>query len=185
MLRCGAAMVRTAHKSEERILAERGRRQSSTKRGPSRNQRGGRAPENEGIIPVLARAVREVEAGVQRRRANPSVRTKFQTVALLARDERTRVKTAMDLTESQRTEQLKRLDGIGTILAKTAALDASLLSLLAEDAEVSDAAKELKRDMLIAAGLELPDEPEEPVEEDEAPVPSRQVVPQSVISRRL
>ena len=42
-------------------------------------------------------------------------------------------------TEAQRAEQLKRLDGIGTILAKTAARDTSLLELLAEDAVVSDA----------------------------------------------
>ena len=109
---------------------------------------------------MLARAVREVEAGVQRGRASASVRTKFQTVALLAREERTRVKTATSLNESQRTEQLKRLDGIGTILAKTAALDPTLLSLLAEDAEVSDASKELKREMLVKAGLEAPDEPD-------------------------
>src|SRR5690606_17029610 len=60
------------------------------------------------------------------------------------------------------------------------------LSLLAEDAEVSDAAKELKRDMLVKAGLEVADEPEPEVDEDPAPTPaSRQVVPQSVISRRL
>ncbi|GAA3524418.1 hypothetical protein AFL01nite_15260 [Aeromicrobium flavum] len=135
---------------------------------------------------MLARAVREVEAGVQRGRGSASIRAKFQTVALLAREERTRVRTATDLSESQRTEQLNRLDGIGTILAKTAALDTSLLSLLSEDAEVSDAAKDLKRDMLRAAGVELPDEPEPPVEEAPAPAPvSRQVVPQTVISRQL
>ena len=39
-----------------------------------------------------------------------------------------------------RAEQLKRLDGVATILAKTAARDTSLLELLAEDAVVSDAA---------------------------------------------
>jgi superfamily II DNA or RNA helicase len=165
-------------------LAERGRGQSGSRRAGTR-QRRGRAPEGEGIIPVLARAVRDVEAGVQRGRASPSVRTKFQTVALLAREERTRVNTAT-MGESQRAEQLKRLDGIGTILAKTAALDTSLLSLLAEDAEVSDASKALKRDMLAAAGVEAPAEPETSVDEDPAPATaSRQVVPQSVISRRL
>lgn len=167
-------------------MARRGRSQTSSTGARPRNSRGGQSRENEGIIPVLARAVREVEAGVQRGRANSSIRTKFQTVALLAREERTRVKTATGLSESQRTEQLKRLDGIGTILAKTAALDTSLLSLLAEDAEVSDEAKALKRDMLTAAGVEAPAEPEPSVEEDPAPAPAtRQVVPQSVISRRL
>lgn len=168
------------------MLARRGRSQTGSTGAGSRNQRGGRATENDGIIPVLARAVREVEAGVQRGRASSSVRTKFQTVALLAREERTRVRTASTLSESQRVEQLKRLDGIGTILAKTAALDTSLLSLLAEDAEVSDESKALKRHMLTAAGLETPEEPEPVVDEAPAPVTtSRQVVPQSVISRRL
>lgn len=167
-------------------MANRGRRQSSSAGAGSRNPRRGSAAGNEGIIPVLARAVREVEAGVQRRRATQANRTKFQTVALLAREERTRVKTDESLSESQRAEQLKRLDGIGTILAKTAALDTSLLSLLAEDAEVSDAAKDLRRDMLAAAGVELPDEPEEPADVQATPAaPTRQVVPQSVISRRL
>ena len=167
-------------------MATRGRSRSGSTGARPRNQRGGRAGENEGIIPVLARAVREVEAGVQRRRASASVRTKFQTVALLAREERARVKADPDLPESKRAEQLKRLDGIGTILAKTAALDTSLLSLLAEDAEVSDAAKELKRDMLVAAGLEAPEEPDEPIEDEPEPTNApRRVVPQSVISRTL
>ncbi|WP_313404112.1 DEAD/DEAH box helicase [Aeromicrobium sp.] len=166
-------------------MASRGRSQSSPNGARSRN-RNGRPREAEGIIPVLARAVREVEAGVQRRRASPSVRAKFQTVALLAREERTRVKTDTALNEAQRAEQLKRLDGIGTILAKTAALDTSLLSLLAEDAEVSDASRELKREMLVKAGVEVPDEPEPPAEQDPAPVASsRKVVPQSVVSRTL
>ncbi len=48
------------------------------------------------------------------------------------------------LTESQRAEQLKQLDGVATVLARTAARDTSLLQLLAEDARVSDAARELK-----------------------------------------
>ena len=47
-------------------------------------------------------------------------------------------------TEAHRAEQLKRLDGVATILAKTAARDTSLLALLAEDAVVSDAARALR-----------------------------------------
>lgn len=164
-------------------MATRGRSRSGSTGTRSRNQR--RAPENEGIIPVLARAVREVEAGVRRGRASGSVRTKFQTVALLAREERTRVKEDAELNEAKRAEELKRLDGIGTILAKTAALDTSLLSLLAEDAEVSDDAKELKRQMLTAAGVEAPVEPEEAEPDPEPAAPTRRVVPQSVISRTL
>ena len=75
----------------------------------------------------------------------PAGRTKFQVVALLAREERARVKADTEHTEAHRAEQLKRLDGIGTILAKTAARDTSLLQLLAEDARVSEAARDLKR----------------------------------------
>ena len=76
------------------------------------------------------------------------MRTKFQVVALLVREERARVKADTTSTEAHRAEQLKRLDGIATILAKTAARDTSLLALLAEDAVVSDAARSLKREML-------------------------------------
>ena len=137
-------------------------------------------------MPVLARAVRDVEAGAQRGRATPSIRTKFQVVALLTRDERARVKADETSSEARRAEQLKRLDGIGTILAKTAALDTSLLVLLAEDAVVSDSAKSLKRDLLIAAGVEST--PEVTITADTVPTSAmaeRQVVPQSVISRKL
>jgi hypothetical protein len=138
--------------------------------------------DNEGIIPVLARAVREVENGVARGDVRRSLRTKFQVVALLVREERARVRADPDASEAHKAEQLKRLDGVATILAKTAARDPSLLSLLAEDADVSDAAKDLKREMLIAAGVEVPEEA--PEAEDESVAPKR-VVPQSVIQRQL
>src|SRR5690606_20756988 len=86
-----------------------------------------------------------------------------------------------------RAEVLKRLDGVATILAKTAARDTSLIALLAEDATVSDAARKLRRDMLIASGVEL--SPDELIIAAEAPAPApeteRQVVPRSVISRQL
>jgi SNF2 domain-containing protein/helicase-like protein len=142
--------------------------------------------DNEGIIPVLARAVREVESAAQRGPVSPSNRTKFQVVALLVREERAHVKADAASTEAQRAAQLKRLDGVATILAKTAARDTSLLQLLAEDAVVSDAARSLKRDMLRAAGAELP--PEETAPPEPAPVTTssqRRVVPQAVISRQL
>ncbi len=138
------------------------------------------------MIPVLARAVREVEAAAQRGKVRPSGRTKFQVVALLVREERTRIKNDTESTEAQRTEQLKRLDGVATILAKTAARDTSLLVLLPEDAVVSDDAATLKREMQLAAGFELPDEPE-PAPEAEATttVVERRVIPQSVVARQL
>jgi hypothetical protein len=115
----------------------------------------------------------------------PAVRTKFQAVALLLRDERARVLASAG-TDSHRSEQLKRLDGIATILATTAVRDAGLLALLAEDSAVSDAARSLKREMLRNLGIEPALEEIAPAETVTASVGSeRRVVPQSVISRQL
>ena len=63
-------------------MAQRQRR--SARAGTARP--GQRRPrENDGILPVLAKAVREVETRVQDGRIE---RTKFQVIALLAREER-------------------------------------------------------------------------------------------------
>lgn len=129
------------------------------------------------MIPVLTDAAHEVEGAVRRPPTRPAVRTKFQVVALLMREERTRVREDAELSESKRTQQLKRLDAVGTQLAKIAARDTSLLELLAEDARVSDAARELKATMMRAGGLEPPEEP--PPAPPAAPTPGaeKQVVP--------
>ncbi len=165
-------------------MAKRGQRRAGARRSGNRNRRSVRDLDNEGIIPVLARAVREVESAVQRGPAKRSVRTKFQVVALLVRDERAQVMLDTTSSETYRAGQLKRLDGIAMILAKTAARDTSLLTLLTDDAVVSEAAKSLKREMLIEAGIEP--EPEEEPPEDPAEAPTRHaVVPQSVVSRQL
>lgn len=166
-------------------MSRGGRRQSgATRTGARGNQR--RDLDNEGILPVLAQAVRQVEGGVERGPARGSTRTKFQVVALLSREERSRVKRDQSLSESHRAEQLKRLDGIGTILAKTAARDPSLFVLLAEDADVSAAATALKLELLQAAGVEptAPDDTTK-VPDDASRVAERQVVPQSIVSRQL
>ena len=112
-------------------MARRAQRRTG---GQRPQQRRVRDLDNEGIIPVLARAVREVEGAAQRGTVPPSARTKFQVVALLVREERARIKADTEGSESHRAEQLKRLDGIATILAKTATRDTTLLHLLAEDA---------------------------------------------------
>ena len=167
-------------------MARRGQRQPSARRATPRSQRRVRERDNDGIIPVLARAVREVEAAVQRGPVMPSVRTTFQVVALLVREERNRVRSDDTATEAHRAEQLKRLDGVATILAKTAARDTSLLALLAEDAVVSDRAKALKREMLTAAGVEVaPEEVTVPEPTSASAATERRVVPQSVVSRQL
>ncbi len=136
---------------------------------------------------MLARAVREIEGAAERGKVGPTGRAKFQITALLMREERARAKADTDLGDSERAEVLKRLDGVATILAKTAARDTSLIQLLAEDAPVSDAARRLRREMLMASGVELsPDELIIATEPE--PVPAameKQVVPQSVVARQL
>ncbi len=160
-------------------------RRTSQRGGSQRGQRRNRPLDNEGIIPILARAVREVENAVERRSGAVNVRTKFQVVALLVREERHRIKADTELTEAQRGEQLKRLDGIATILAKTAAREPSLFSLLAEDATVSDSAKALRREMIAAGGLEPEPEPEPEEDPALAALTERRVVPASVRARQL
>jgi SNF2 family DNA or RNA helicase len=163
-------------------VAQRGRRQTAQRRGGNTKVK---RLDNEGIIPVLARAVREVEQAAERGKVMPHGRATFQVVALLVREERSRINADTEVAEGRRAEQLKRLDGIATILAKTAARDTSLLQLLAEDAEVSDGARALRRQMLKQAGIDAPEELEPPKPDTAATSSPRRVVPQSVIARRL
>lgn len=130
-------------------------------------------------MPVLAKAVRAVEQSVVK--GTPE-RTRFQVVALLVREERARLADDETIGERDRETQLKRLDGVATILAQSAARQPSLLGLLAEGSELTDAGHHLKRQMQIEGGLE-PDAPRKP-----APTAMRsekQVIPQSVLSAQL
>ena len=101
--------------------------------------RGSRSRDAEGILPLLGKAVRDIEGAVQRGRVRESTRTTFQAVAVLVSEERTRVQTA-DLPDARRAEQLRHIDGIATTLARAAARDGSLLALLTEDAGYLSAA---------------------------------------------
>ncbi len=166
-------------------MARRSQRQPGATRTAPRSRRQARNRDEEGIIPVLARAVREVEASAERGPLKPSGRTKFQVVALLVREERARVNAGESISAADRAEQLKRLDGVAKILAKTAARDTSLLALLAEDAVVSDAARSLKRDLMRAGGIEPPPDEFTAEPEDPTATSERRVVPQSVVSRQL
>jgi superfamily II DNA or RNA helicase len=163
----------------------------STQRSRSRNSGGNRTQtqrrrprgtDDVGVIPVLARAAREVEAAVQKGPLKPANRARFQVAALLLREERARVKLDAELTDAERANEQKRLDGLAGILAKTAARDTSLITLLGDDAPVTAAAKALRRDLLIAAGVELsPDELIITTEPKPVDVEAqKQVVPQSV-----
>lgn len=142
---------------------------------------------NEGIIPLLARAVREVEASAQRGKASPSNRTKFQVIALLMREERARVKTEEGVSDAERAETLKRLDGVAAILAKTAARDTSLITLLEPTAAVTDGTRMLKRRMLAQAGIDVPDAEPERVQQAIVPaeLAERQVEPPGIEGRML
>ena len=161
------------------------RRSGRARTDPGAQRRRAPRPAAEGIIPVLAGVAREVESAVRRPPTRPGVRTKFQVVALLVREERARVMADGTLSESRRVEQLKRLDGVATLLARTAARDTSLLALLAEDARVSDAARAFKATVMRAGGLEPPEEPVPAAPAAPAPGTENRVVPRSVISRQL
>ncbi|WP_136518629.1 DEAD/DEAH box helicase [Cellulomonas telluris] len=173
-------------------MAGAGQRRSGRAR-PAGGPRGGRAderrrsrhPDEEGIIPVLAGITREVENAVGRAPTRAAVRTKFQVAALLVREERARVMADGDLSQAKRSEQLKRLEGLATLLARIAARDTSLLALLSEDARVSDAARAYRATVLRAAGLEAPEEPEPTPPPAPVPGAEKRVVPRSAIARQM
>ncbi|MFG6443716.1 DEAD/DEAH box helicase [Microbacterium sp. P07] len=161
---------------------------SSRRKKSSAARRDDEAP----LIPILARKVREIEAKAQRGKLGPTNRVKFQVIAFLVREERARVKTEPELDAGARAELLKRLDGVATILAKTAARDTSLIQLLEVDQAASPVARRMRRDWLIESGAELP--PDELIITDVAPVSQpvvpaalaeRQVVPPTIESRQM
>jgi len=167
-------------------VARPGKRRSGGARTERRaHRRRTSHPAKQGIISVLAEVARDVDSAVRRPPTRPAVRTKFQVVALLVREERTRVLADKGPTEAQRAKQLKQLEGVATLLAKTAARDTSLLELLAEDARVSDSARAFKATVMRAGGLEPPEEPTPAAPTTPAPGVKSQVVPRSVISRQL
>ena len=159
--------------------------QRQRQRGSRRTPAHARHKDNEGIVPVLARAVRELESAVQRGPLAPGQRVRFQVVALLAREHRTDVRSSTELTDAQKADELKRLDGIATILAKTATRDPSLFGLLSEESRITDSARDLRLEMLRKAGIESV--PEEPKPDDEAGpgLVERKVLPQSVVQHQL
>ncbi|WP_431220729.1 DEAD/DEAH box helicase [Leifsonia xyli] len=169
---------------------------SGQRTSPTRpQQRKNRHANNDGLIPVLARKVREVEAkAADGKKLGPTNRTKFQVIAFLMREERARAKADTELSDAARAEQLKRLDGIATILAKTAARDTSLISLLESESASSATAQKMRRDWLLESGTELsPDDLiitiERPTPKQDSVIPpelaEKQVVPQSVKARQL
>ncbi|MEV5041997.1 MULTISPECIES: DEAD/DEAH box helicase [unclassified Microbacterium] len=160
---------------------------AARRRRGSSSRRDDEAP----LIPILARKVREVEAKAQRGKLGPTNRVKFQVIAFLVREERARVKAATDIADGARAELLKRLDGVATILAKTAARDTSLIQLLEVDQATSPVARRMRRDWLIESGADLPEDEliitdAKPAQTPVVPegVADRQVVPPQVEARK-
>ncbi len=173
-------------------MAQPGQRGTGRRRPVARNQRRPRPAGD--LLTVLAAAMREIETAAQRGRVTPAVRTKFQAVAALLREERARLRAGSDKDRPDKpgarpSEQLKRLDGLATTLARIAVQDAGLLALLSEDAPPSDSARALKREMQKEAGLEPGPEEIAPPRAAAAPsapaAPVNKVVPRSVVSRQL
>ncbi|WP_433676785.1 DEAD/DEAH box helicase [Microbacterium gorillae] len=152
---------------------------ASRRRKSSSSRRDDEAP----IIPILARKVREVEAKAQKGKLGPTNRVKFQVIAFLVREERTRVKADPDLTDSARAELLKRLEGVAQILAKTAARDTSIIPLLEADQATSPVAKRMRRDWLLESGAELA--PDELIITDVVPVAATPVVSAAIAERQV
>ncbi len=179
------------HTGTRRNSGRQATRGSSSRSSQSRGS-SSRHDDESPIIPILARKVREVEAKAQKGKVGPTNRTKFQVIAFLVREERAKVKADPSLSDSTRAELLKRLDGVATILAKTAARDTSLITLLEADAATTPVAQKLRRDWLLESGAELsPDEliitTSKPVLEPVVPaeLAEKQVIPQSVKSRLM
>ncbi|WP_084130617.1 DEAD/DEAH box helicase [Demequina sp. NBRC 110055] len=169
---------------EQQRRSGRARGGAGSRRTTTRGRSTGPATPKD-LLEVLASVAREIDRAVQRPPTRASLRTKFQVAALLIREERAAVNADATLTPAQREQAIKRLDGLATILAKVAVRDTSLLILLAEDTRVSSTAREYKENLLAKAGREASDEPV--AREASAPKAdtSKQVMPQSALSRQL
>jgi hypothetical protein len=165
-------------------VATRARRRSDGGHSAPQSQRQRSGRQEERAVLVLEKAAGSVELAVQRGRVSPAMRGTFQALALLVRELRDRV-MAGDLSEARRNAQLKRINAIATVLARTAARDGSLLALLTEDAVPLDATSSVLREMRLATGLEASADTVVPEPDSPATGSERRVVPQSVISRRL
>ena len=132
---------------------------------------------------MLAKTVREVENSAKRGQVTSLDRARFQAIALLAREERARVKADGD--DTRRDAQLKRLDGIAMILAQIAAAHPSFFELLQEDAEVTAGVRAVKREMQEKAGIDPGPEQEPEQAQSLAIGADRQVRPSSVVAAQL
>jgi hypothetical protein len=154
-------------------------------RGRTPRRPAGRRQDNDGLFPVLAKAAREIESAVESGQLTTGLHSRFQAVAELVRAERARIRSDSSITAAQRDNLLKRVDGLATILAHTAAREPSLLSLLQEDAAVADATRRLQREMQVAAGVDPAPEKEVASPETTSARTERKALPQSVVAAQL
>ena len=138
------------------------------------------------MMPVLTKAVREIETAVERRQVSEGHHSQFQAVALLIREERARVLADAPATAAQRDTRLKRVDGVATSLATVAARQPSFFALLQEDAEISEATRRMQRRMQLAAGIDAtPDDDVAAPAVATVPRTERKALPQSVVKAKL
>ncbi|HET7310916.1 MAG TPA: DEAD/DEAH box helicase [Mycobacteriales bacterium] len=163
-------------------MATQGRRPVNDGRSASR-QRQRPARQEQGPIPVLAKAVHGVEVAVQRGRVTTTTQATFQAVALLVRELREQAKTEQ-MSDAARNVQMKRIEGIATVLARTAARNSSLLALLTDDAPLVSGSRLVMDELREAGGMPAAEKPAAPAATTQ-PVAERRVVPQSVVARQL
>jgi hypothetical protein len=133
---------------------------------------------------VLAKAVREVEAAIERRQLTAGQRSRLQAVALLVREERARIQGDSSVPETRANSHRKRLDGVATILAQVVAREPSLFSVL--EGEVADTTRRLMREMRLAAGIAPAPDNDVATPVAVAPTPNeRRATPPSVVAAQL
>ena len=129
--------------------------------------------------------MRRVAGAVDKGKVTATTLATFQAVALVARELRAQAKA--EPNERRRSAELKRLEGLGESMARTAARNASLLRLLGDGVALLPTTNEVARELRDKAGMPQPEAPAAPAASpDAAPVALKpQVVPQSVVARQL
>src|SRR5213080_4248355 len=164
--------------------ASGGRSTPQQRRQDPRRSSAPRRLDQEGPIPPLALAAASVDGDVSRNRISPTTRATFQAVALLVRELREKTKTD-PMNEARRAQELKRIEGLATALARTAAKQTTLLALLTDDAGRLPGTATILAELRAKTGLEAPDEPEPLVVDPANSREQRSVIPDSVRARVL
>src|SRR3954469_16029975 len=164
--------------------ASGGRSTPQQRRQDPRRSSAPRRLDQGGPTPPLALAAASVDGDVSRNRISPTTRATFQAVALLVRELREKTKTD-PMNEARRAQELKRIEGLATALARTAAKQTTLLTLLTDDAARLPGTATILAELRAKTGLEAPDEPEPLVPDPSNSREQRSVIPDSVRARVL